>query len=139
MKVLFGANETVAQFVADLMPFATGFSSCTALGSIDSAGRLVGGVVFHDWRPEWRRIELSAAGIRPGWLTRGLLKACGLYAFDQLNVHSVQFRHSEDLPFGPNVARLGGVRCIVPHGRGPGADEHFFVLTADAWKQSRFA
>jgi hypothetical protein len=66
----------VAAFVAS---FGTrvDFGECVTFGWGDP---LSAGVVFHDWNPERRQIEISAAGTGP-WLTRSRARQVFGYAF----------------------------------------------------------
>ena len=81
--LLIGADQYVAhwvlQKVGDLVPNEI----LGAVGSMRN-GRIVGGVIYHEHRPE-RMISMIAAG-EPGWLTRGKLRKLFTYPFDELGV-----------------------------------------------------
>lgn len=82
--VVFGADEFVAEFVRQRMPVArASFGPCTALGVVKE-GRLIGGVVFHNY--VGFNIEVSLAFDHANWLTRKTLRTLFSYPFHQLGV-----------------------------------------------------
>jgi RimJ/RimL family protein N-acetyltransferase len=54
----------------------------SAIGQMDGAGELVGGVVFHNFTG--RDVHVHVAGLGPHWLTRRFLGECFRYVFFQL-------------------------------------------------------
>jgi len=69
LDYVYGHDQLIAQFVAQLIPScrARGFnaSALTAMGIIDGDGRLVAGMVYHNWDPRgWRarNVRRGAAG-----------------------------------------------------------------------------
>jgi len=86
LRLLYGHNETVSQWVASLIPGMTEFGPSTAIGVINDSGTLVGGVVFHDYQPQWKNIQVSFAATQANWLTPNLVCAILSYPFDQVGV-----------------------------------------------------
>ena len=62
-------GEAVEHFVSDLMPPGRErFGECTAVG-FPRDGKLEAGVVYHNWDPARRMIEMSAAATSRRWMT----------------------------------------------------------------------
>lgn len=99
MKLLFGHDADVAQWVASQIPhlaphlgefeYGKVFGPCAAIGVIDKDGQLVGGVVYHNWNRLAGNIELSFAATSPKWLTRDIVRALLRYGFSQLQCQRV--------------------------------------------------
>jgi RimJ/RimL family protein N-acetyltransferase len=92
---LYDHSPEVAAWVASRIPHvgAVGFGPCSALGVINEPwpagdGRLVGGVVYHNYHPQFGNIELSFAG-EGRWLTREIVCALLRYPFGQLDCQRV--------------------------------------------------
>lgn len=82
--VLLGEDGLVRAFVAERL--GEGFSpTARAIGSV-RGGRLVGGVIYDNYRDGW--IEMSCAG-EPGWLSKGRLAVIFAYPFLQLGCRGV--------------------------------------------------
>jgi hypothetical protein len=66
-QYIFGHDEAVARFVADLIPECRlrGFGKCRAIGIADAEGKLLGGLVYRNWCPEVGTIEISGAAGKP--------------------------------------------------------------------------
>lgn len=131
-------DDRVADWVAHHIDGCErGFGQCRALGVHDGKN-LVAGIVFHNWVPEDRVIEISSAATTPKWLTRGVMKTALTYAFDGLNCNIVVTRNHE----GNNRARriwraLGADEIIIPRIRN-GAAEVVYTLSEDQWLASKF-
>jgi len=88
LDYVYGHDQLIAQFVAQLIPScrARGFnaSALTAMGIIDGDGRLVAGMVYHNWDPEAGVLEMSGAAL-PGvqWLSRETIRRMYSYPFLQ--------------------------------------------------------
>lgn len=55
-------------------------------------GVIVGGIVYHDYRPQDGDIQISVAATSARWLTRGVLRAIHRYPFVQLECARVTAR-----------------------------------------------
>lgn len=93
-SVLYGADELVATMVADRIPYMgpggfgqrdpfTGELPYAALGVVRS-GKLLGGLVAHNYRPGSRMIEMSGAFDRPDWVRPATLRRLFSYPYVQL-------------------------------------------------------
>lgn len=90
------ADARVVAFVSDMIGRDI-IPPCAALG-IEEAGEIVAGVVFNTYTgPD---IEITVAAL-PGKITRGFVRACGRYAFDQLGCLRVSITTEQ-----PEVIRL---------------------------------
>ena len=88
MKLVYGCDGDVAQWVADRVPHMTGtFGACAAIGIVAEDGTPLGGVVFHNWIPEYEAIEISFATVTSRCLTRNLIRGLLSYPFDQLKCY----------------------------------------------------
>jgi RimJ/RimL family protein N-acetyltransferase len=90
MKLLSGPfSPLVAQWVADQIGHGLDWGPCEAIGVVDKDDNLIGGVVFNQYQPQYRNIEVSFAAIRPNWLTPSLVTGILSYAFDQLDCNRI--------------------------------------------------
>lgn len=131
---------SVQDFVASQIPGCErGFGASTAIG-FEENGRLVAGVVYHNWSPETQVIELSAGSSQRKWLTRERLRQIFDYPFDQLKCRLIVARTSERNARVRRIYRqLGAQEHIIPLLRGPDEAEVVITLTADAWRNSPFS
>lgn len=108
MRLLFGQDAVVATWVARHIPhMASDFGPNAAIGVTDESGQPMAGVVFHDYQPAYRTIQLSAAAISPRWATRRIVGQMLRYPFDELGVHKVwtatQHQNARALKFNEGV------------------------------------
>ena len=98
MRLLLDQPERVGRFVAERSPIERepDFGQFSAIGILRSDGELVAGVVFSDWHPDSRRIELSGAVDDPRVIGTQMIVAIGNYVFGQLNVHRCWAKTSTD-------------------------------------------
>jgi RimJ/RimL family protein N-acetyltransferase len=90
VRLLFGHNDVVAEWVFRHIPgMPRPFGNAVAIGVMDEAERPMAGVVFHDYEPEFRTIQLSAAAITPRWASRNILKTILQYPFEELKLQKV--------------------------------------------------
>ena len=100
--------------------------------------KIVAGVVFHNWCPEDRVIEISSAATTPRWLTRDVMRTAFGYAYDGLKCLTVTARIHEDNRRARHLWRgLGASEHIIPMVCN-GAAEAVFVLPESVWKSSKF-
>lgn len=86
MRLLYGQDAVVGRWVSERIPHMAGadFGPMVALGVLGRDDALIGGVVFHEYRPRCRSIEASFASASPRWLTKNLIGRIMAYPFDQL-------------------------------------------------------
>lgn len=84
-SILYGADKVVLDFVRQRLPGMEGrdFQKAVSLGVIRN-GKLVGGVVYHDYRDLDGDIQLSAAFSTPLWCQRETVRDLFGYPFNQL-------------------------------------------------------
>lgn len=92
LSLLKDQDAAVAEFVAALAPierplFTVGHDR--AFGIIRGDGRLIAGVLFTEWKPAFRTLELSAAAVSSRCLSTPIVLALGEYAFGQLNAFRI--------------------------------------------------
>ena len=115
------------------------FGPSYPLGFLDSFGMLEAGVVLHNWQPDYRRIELTAASVRKTWMTVPRLNTIADLVYHRLNCYTLVARHD---PSNRTARRLwdalGATEHILPDLRGPGLDDCMHILTYDQAKASKF-
>jgi RimJ/RimL family protein N-acetyltransferase len=132
-------GEPVAAFVAARLGYARGFGPCRAIG-FEEAGRLVAGVVYHNWSPEGGVIELSAASAHRRWVTRDALRLIFGYPFDGIGCRMAVARTAEDNRVVRRIWRaLGATETAIPDLHAPGQAEIVLTLPAAVWRASKFA
>lgn len=94
MRLVYGEDQLVAAWVAARIPHmarwgTADFGPCQAIGVAAEDGEPLAGVVYHNYRPHTRDIELSFASASPKWLTRRLIVGLMSYPFSQLDCQRV--------------------------------------------------
>lgn len=126
----------VVPFVAKLAGCRPDFGNCRTLAVLDRDGKLVAGLVFHNWSPEYGVIEVSAAATTARWATRQVLNTALDYVFAHCQM--VVARIAEDnVPARRLWKGLGAREIILPRMRGRAASEALEMLTDDEWAQSK--
>lgn len=132
------ANRIVADFVSMRIWSREGtLNDCATMG-VTRDGLLVGGVVFHEYRTEVNTMQLSIAGDRCRWLTRGVINDAMRFAFDMVKVGAIWAMVSEK-----NAAALKMDRIIfahesyVPHMFGENHGGMMMTLSDTEWKAHR--
>jgi len=139
MHYLIGHNDVVARFVAAHIPHCErGFGDkIMTLGVVDG-GRLIGGLVYHNYDPEASTIEISGAAIDPRWLTRTTLRLMHVYPFVDARCQMVVMRVSADnARLLRQLKALGYKRVTVERLFGRDRDGVVATLTDDVWKTRR--
>jgi hypothetical protein len=115
---------------SDVAAFVASFGTRVEFGEHQSLGwgnPINAGVVFHDWEPEKRRIEISAASTTKHWLTRARVKAIFDYPFAFCDLVYCRSDHPTVHRF---FAALGGDVTPTPVWT-------ICTLTAAQWKARR--
>ena len=81
--VLYGADRQVADFVAGLVGLKAGWEQYVALGVV-KGDDLVGGVVFHGYRPAAKDVEITAGFTTPRWCSPATFTQIMRYPINQL-------------------------------------------------------
>lgn len=87
MKVVYGHDEYVTDWVRERIPHVTDFGPAQALGVLD--GDIIAGIVFHDYQPEYRTMQVSMAASSPKWANKGIIKELLSYPFFQLGIQKI--------------------------------------------------
>ncbi|MBP1882383.1 GNAT family N-acetyltransferase [Sinorhizobium mexicanum] len=141
MNIIWGGaadpakNDAIAGFVAaHIDGCGRGFADFATLG-VTEEGRLVAGVVYHNYSPEAGVIELSAAATSKRWLTRPVLTAMFGYPFDEIGCQMAVLRVSEENRGMVEIARrFGFTSHRIPRLRGRDEAEIIFTLTDNDWR-----
>ncbi|HEV7306421.1 GNAT family protein [Ensifer sp.] len=142
MRLLWGGdgdpvtNRVIADFVAaHITGCARGFTAFTTMGIVGDDGRLVAGVVYHNYAPEAGVIELSAASTSKRWLTRQVLKGMFGYPFGEIGCQLIVLRVSERNAGMIAIAeRFGFASHRIPRLRGRDEAEIIFTLSDSDWR-----
>lgn len=87
-RLIFGYDNEVAEWVASRIPHVdNGFGPCTAIGVAN--GKMLAGIVYHDYQPSLETIQLSMAADSPLWARKTTISALLHYPFRQLKVFKV--------------------------------------------------
>lgn len=138
MKTVWGLDQYVVPLVAHLVGLpAERFGNIRALAFVEG-DMIVGGVLFSNWSPETGTIEITAASTSRKWMTRSVLRTIAEYGFNACKCQALVARTTECNRAARIWRALGSEEVSVPHGRGRGKPELVFILTDDAWANSRF-
>jgi len=142
LDYVYGHDEVVSRFVADLIPHmgGRGFApNAKAIGVIDEEGRLIGGLVYHNYEPAAAIIEISGAAIHPRWLTRGTIARMYQYPFITCGCQMVfQRTPADDERLLGQLAAYDYSFVNVPRMFGRERDGVLCTLTVEDWANNRF-
>lgn len=140
MKLLYGHDQAVAEFVSAVVPRCeNGFGPCKAIGVVDKSGLLVGGMVYSGWDVHAKTIEMSGAAISKRWLTRETLKGLFSYPFDVIGVQMVVMRNSENQTALHRMLRAYDFKeFVIPRLFGREEAGHIWTLTQEDWQNNKF-
>ena len=100
---------------------------------------LIGGVVFNQYQPQYRNIEVSFAASRSNWLTPNLVTGILSYAFDQLGCNRITSLTPKKLRKARQFLQKFGFKHEGTVRRGYGDDDTIISgLLASEWSQHRF-
>lgn len=88
MKLIFGEDKAVAEWVARRLPGAGGFGVCTAIG-VAYKDKPIAGVVYDQYNETFGTLMISIAADNPRWAQRGIILALMHYPFEQLQVRKL--------------------------------------------------
>ena len=141
LDYVYGHDEIVAHFVAQLIPEmdGDGFAPASkAIGVIDENGKLIAGLVYHNWNKKAGVIEMSGAAL-PGryWLTRETLKRIYQYPFLQMGCQMVLMRCADDNPVLRTLAALNYKFVRIERLLGRKKDAVICTLTFEDWSSNK--
>ena len=137
--ILYGADNNVARWVAARIPHVgadADFGPMAALGVL-RGGKMAGGVVFHEWQPDYATMQVSCAADDPRWATRRTLAELLRYPFAQLGVSllwaAIPARLTRPCRF---IEGIGFQREPVLRDRfGPGDGAALFSMSRAEWRE----
>jgi len=132
-------NKAIGEFVS-MGIFGTndGFEKYSTVAIVDN-GKLIAGVVYHNYHPKEGVIELSAFSISKKWLTKNTIYGILNEPFASLGCQMLIFRASEENTAMVKINRgLGLSEILLPRMRGKNENELLFTMTDDAWAASKF-
>lgn len=100
MRLVFGDDQKVAEWVGRRIEEYGSFGPCSAIGVADG-NRPIAGVVYHMWQPRFRTVQMSVAADSPRWAQRGIIRALLSYPFEQLEARKAWI-----------VVSSGNERCL---------------------------
>lgn len=128
-------NEAVGNFVSEVVFGEPGRVSNYSSLAVHDRGRLIAGVLYHNYYPREGVIELSAGAIDRRWMTRPVLKAIFAVPFDIFRCQLAAIRVSERNRVMIDIARgLGFVGYLIPRLRGRDHAEWLMTLTEEDWR-----
>jgi RimJ/RimL family protein N-acetyltransferase len=138
--LLEGHDATVAQFVADHAPlerplFTPGHDR--AFGILSGDGALVAGVVFSDWKPAFRTLELSGVAVSSPCANTQIVRRIGDYAFGQLNAFRLFARTGASNERAKRLLRILGFtqEAVQGHYYGEGKHASCWRLIKPEWER----
>lgn len=114
MRLIFGQDEAVSAWVAARVPHRVAWGPHRAIGVASDEGRLVFGVVYHNFIPAYGECQIGAAGDRVVW-PRGLVRALLGVPFHQYSCRRVTAITAHDNTLSNEALRRLGFKregCI---------------------------
>ena len=142
LDYVYGHDKVVADFVASLIPAVReyGFSAASKAIGVVEDGKLIAGLVYHNFDPGAGVIEMSGAAI-PGkyWLTSETLRRIYDYPFLEVGAQMVVMRVAEENTTLLRVlAAIGYTFILVPRLLGYDKNCVLCTLTFEDWADNRF-
>jgi RimJ/RimL family protein N-acetyltransferase len=139
---VYGHDRTVANFVSQLILPCRGrdFGNCSAIGVIDNDGKLIAGIVYHNYDVDAGVIETSVAAL-PGknWYTRETIRRMYQYPFIQLRCQMTIMRVPADNVRLVRIAKALNYQLVtIPRLLGRNRDAVIGLLTYERWANNKF-
>jgi RimJ/RimL family protein N-acetyltransferase len=139
--LLVGHDDAVARFVAQFAPVERPLfvPPYFAFGVLKENGSLVAGVVFSDWKPDFRTLELSVAALSYASFSTQIVSALGDFAFGQLNAFRIFARTESRNRRAQNLLRHIGFtqEAVQGHYYGEGKHASCWRLIKPEWGKSK--
>ena len=117
-----------------------GFGECQAAGVL-RRGALAAAVIFHEWQPRARTLQLSMAADTPQWATRDVIRGLFRYAFCDAGAHklwtAMPAANERAIRFNLGVGFKR--EATLRHHFGPGAHAVICSMLEREWRHSRWA
>lgn len=126
-ELLYGHDKLVTKWVIDRVDSLHRLECCVAIG-VSSGSKLIAGVVYHDYQPEARIIQMSMAAISPMWAKKEIIWKLLQYPYDQLDCFKILLSISVDnIKALKTMKHIGFVQeAILNHNYGK--DKHAVIL-----------
>lgn len=89
MRLVLGQDQAVAAWTKARIGHCNDWGPYAAIGVADSGENLIAGVVYNNWHPHYKSIEISTASDSRRWLTKSLITGIFAYPFMQLGCQRV--------------------------------------------------
>ena len=134
-RYLYGHDEIVAQFVAQLIPYVSGFGAdARTIGVLNEQGHLIAGLVYNNYDADAELIEMHGASVDPMWLRPATLQHMYRYPFVQLGVQMLLMRTPiENQRVLRQLAAYNYTFVKVPRMFGRDKDGVLCLLTYEDW------
>ena len=138
MKLVAGADEAVATWVARQLGVVN-FGPCSAFGVMDEGGEHVGGIVFHNYHPRYRSVEISLAMRSPHWATREIIRRTLGFAFEHLACGRITLSTPQSAASARRLLTKLGFKQEGLVRRGFGTDDAVISgLLEEEWRSGRW-
>lgn len=81
-------SAAVADWVGSRIPHVSTFGPCTGIAVLNE-DRILAGVVYHDYQPDFGTVQLSMAADNPRWAKKEIIAGLLQYPFEQLGCYKV--------------------------------------------------
>lgn len=139
MRLVLGRDREVADWTKARIPHAHEWGPFSAIGVADESENLIAGVVFNNYHPHYKSIEISTASSTRRWLTKSLITGISAYPFEQLGCQRVTAATPRNAHTARQFLETFGFQPegIVRLGFGS-QDAHIFGLLATEWAAHRY-
>lgn len=91
-RVLYGDDDAVAAWTCRLIPHigsAGVHGPKTALGVLNDKGRLIAGMIYHDYQEAFGTVQITFASTSPMWARKSTIRELLAYPFQQLGCQKI--------------------------------------------------
>ena len=141
LQFVYDNDEVIAEFIAQLLGRELrGFGKYKTLGVLDEEGRLIGGVVYHNYDKAAAVIEMGLAAVDRRFFNRETFRRMFEYVFigAECQMLFTRVRASNEHLLS-QMARLNFNLTLVPRMYGRDEDGVIGTLTDDQWLDSKLA
>lgn len=141
MNFVYGHDEEIAQFVAQFDPRGrAAIVNCKAIGVVDDDGKLIAGMVYHNYDEAAGVIEFGLAATDRKFFNRTTFRRMFEYPFIECGCQMLYTRVRSDNEYLlSQMARLNFSLTLIPRMYGRDADGVIGTLTDDQWLDSQLA
>jgi RimJ/RimL family protein N-acetyltransferase len=139
VRLVLGRDVEVSAWTRARIPHCHDWGPCAAIGVADGNEELIAGVVFNNYHPHYKSIEISTASSRKRWLTKSLITGIFAYPFAQLGCQRVTAATPRNAHTARQFLETFGFQPegIVRLGFGS-QDALLFGLLASEWATHRY-